>query len=116
MVWDVSERDVRRWGAELKRLCEQMAPRFGRVEVQKRAPLIEYEVRSWIGWYRHITLSMLALAMLVAIRAQARTSSRRKKSLAGLRPLTGPEVRTVLVTRFLQRAVFPEAVLAFSQW
>jgi SRSO17 transposase len=42
--------------------------------------LNEYEVRSWIGWYRHITLSMLALAMLVAIRAQARTSSQRKKA------------------------------------
>lgn len=42
--------------------------------------LNEYEVRSWIGWYRHITLSMLALAMLVMIRAQARTASRRKKA------------------------------------
>lgn len=42
--------------------------------------LNEYEVRSWIGWYRHITLSMLALAMLVVIRTQARSRSRRKKA------------------------------------
>jgi SRSO17 transposase len=42
--------------------------------------LNEYEVRSWIGWYRHITLSMLALSMLVAIRSQAQSSSRRKKA------------------------------------
>ena len=27
-----------------------------------------YEVRSWVGWYRHITLSMFALAMLSVIR------------------------------------------------
>jgi SRSO17 transposase len=33
--------------------------------------LDEYEVRSWVGWYRHITLSMLALAFLAAVRAEA---------------------------------------------
>ena len=27
-----------------------------------------YEVRSWHGWYRHVTLSMLALAFLAAMR------------------------------------------------
>lgn len=42
--------------------------------------LNEYEVRSWIGWYRHITLSMLAHAMLVVIRSQAPGNSRRKKA------------------------------------
>ena len=31
--------------------------------------LDEYEVRSWTGWYRHITLSMWALALLAAVRA-----------------------------------------------
>src|SRR5260370_41053064 len=31
--------------------------------------LDEYEVRSWHGWYRHITLSMLALAFLATLRA-----------------------------------------------
>jgi SRSO17 transposase len=30
--------------------------------------LDEYEVRSWDGWYRHITLSMLALALLTKLR------------------------------------------------
>jgi len=33
--------------------------------------LDEYEVRSWVGWYRHITLSMFALAMLSVIRSRA---------------------------------------------
>jgi hypothetical protein len=31
--------------------------------------LDEYEVRSWHGWYRHFTLSMLSLAFLTALRA-----------------------------------------------
>ena len=48
-----------------------------------------YEVRSWDGWYRHVTLSMLALAFLAAVRAReagrdaeapaARTGRRGKK-------------------------------------
>ena len=33
--------------------------------------LDEYEVRSWHGWHRHITLSMLALAFLSAVRVEA---------------------------------------------
>jgi SRSO17 transposase len=32
--------------------------------------LADYEVRSWHGWYRHITLAMLALAFLAAMRAK----------------------------------------------
>ena len=31
----------------------------------------QYEVRGWDGWYRHITLAMLAHAYLAAIRHQA---------------------------------------------
>lgn len=47
--------------------------------------LDEYEVRSWVGWYRHITLSMLALAFLAAVRAAAnpaKRGSRLKNALA----------------------------------
>jgi SRSO17 transposase len=33
--------------------------------------LDEYEVRSWHGWYRHITLSMLALVFLSVVRLHA---------------------------------------------
>jgi SRSO17 transposase len=33
--------------------------------------LDEYEVRSWQGWYRHITLCMLAQAFLTVLRAQS---------------------------------------------
>ncbi len=30
----------------------------------------DYEIRSWQGWYRHITLALLALAFLAALRAK----------------------------------------------
>ena len=33
--------------------------------------LDEYEVRSWHGWHRHITLSMFALVLLAAVRVEA---------------------------------------------
>jgi SRSO17 transposase len=33
--------------------------------------LDHYEVRSWIGWYRHVTLAMFALAYLAAVRQAA---------------------------------------------
>ena len=32
--------------------------------------LDEYEVRGWTGWHRHITLSLLALAVLAVIRSR----------------------------------------------
>ncbi len=35
--------------------------------------LDEYEVRSWQGWHRHITLSMLAHAFLLDLRIQSQT-------------------------------------------
>jgi SRSO17 transposase len=38
-------------------------------EAKGEVGLDEYEVRSWHGWYRHVTLSMLSLAFLTALRA-----------------------------------------------
>ncbi len=43
--------------------------------------LDHYEVRSWTGWYRHITLAMWALALLVVRRAGAIAVEAFKKSL-----------------------------------
>ena len=37
--------------------------------------LDHYEVRRWQGWYRHITLSLLAHAVLVALRAQVKKNT-----------------------------------------
>jgi SRSO17 transposase len=41
--------------------------------------LDEYEVRSWKGWYRHITLSLLALAVVVVIHSRVVKAKGRKK-------------------------------------
>lgn len=39
--------------------------------------LDHYEVRHWQGWYRHITLAMLAHAVLAVLRARGEKNSRR---------------------------------------
>jgi SRSO17 transposase len=43
--------------------------------------LDQYEVRSWTGWYRHITLAMWALALLAVMRAGAIAVGTCKKTL-----------------------------------
>jgi SRSO17 transposase len=43
--------------------------------------LDHYEVRSWVGWYRHITLAMWAHAVLMMIRAAAAEAGLPKKGL-----------------------------------
>lgn len=41
--------------------------------------LADYEIRSWHGWYRHITLVMLALGFLAGMRAKLNAAPRRKR-------------------------------------
>jgi SRSO17 transposase len=88
-------------------------------ENAKDIGLDQYEVRSFVGWFRHMTLVLLVLAMLTVICAQERLSSATGKS--NQTPpfpiaLTVPEVR-----RLLGRLLFPlsrsaTAVLAWSWW
>lgn len=39
--------------------------------------LDQYEVRSWVGWYRHMTLAMLAHAFLTVVAAREKKGGRR---------------------------------------
>jgi SRSO17 transposase len=48
--------------------------------------LDEYEVRSWHGWFRHITLSMLALAFLAALRVNDEENTLKKSLSRRFRP------------------------------
>jgi SRSO17 transposase len=48
-------------------------------QAKQETGLDEYEVRSWTGWYRHITLSMFAQAFLSVVRAKSHVSPRKKK-------------------------------------
>jgi SRSO17 transposase len=88
--------------------------------------LDHYEVRSYVGWYRHITLVMLALAFLTSIALAARRSATPLLPAAHppaevgitseLCPLSVPEAR-----RLLARLLFPPPssvplVLAWSGW
>lgn len=40
--------------------------------------LDEYEVRSWVGWHRHVTLSLFALAVVAVIRSRVLPQGRKK--------------------------------------
>jgi SRSO17 transposase len=50
---------------------------------QGECGLDEYEVRSWTGWHRHVTLSLLAHAYLTVVRARAVHRGAPKKSGGG---------------------------------
>ena len=47
-------------------------------QAKQETGLDEYEVRTWHAWYRHVTLSMFAHAMLVAIRHKANRPSKKR--------------------------------------
>ena len=58
--------------------------------------LDQYEVRSWTGWHRHVTLAMLAHAYLAVVREAAVGGEAPLDLAAELLPLTVPEVRRLL--------------------
>jgi hypothetical protein len=104
----------------------------------KDTGLDHYEVRSFIGWYRHITLVLLALAFLKVICKQEQETSDTTKSspiprplLASaksasppvlpptpptLAPLTVPEVRHLLGHLIWPSARQGSLVLGWSKW
>ena len=47
-------------------------------QAKQQTGLDEYEVRSWVGWRRHITLSMFAHAFLVVLRAEPNQGAAKK--------------------------------------
>ena len=61
-------------GTTLEALAKVAGSRWrveiGFEEAKGEVGLAHYEVRSWDGWYRHITLALLAHAFLAAIRAE----------------------------------------------
>lgn len=49
----------------------------GLEEAKGEVGLDHYEVRTWRGWYRHITLALLAHAILVVLRAHAEAQAKK---------------------------------------
>jgi SRSO17 transposase len=72
-------------GTSLKQLVRVAGSRWAIEECfeqsKQEAGLDEYEVRSWTGWHRHITLSMFAHAFLSVVRAAStpRVSSKKRE-------------------------------------
>src|SRR5918992_2473455 len=63
----------RRWAIEE---CFEVA--------KQEVGLADYEIRSWRGWHRHITLAMLALGLLAAMRVKLNAATSRKKGRRSL--------------------------------
>jgi len=97
-------------------------------ETAKDMGLDQYEVRSWIGWYRHITLVMLAHAFLTGICAQhiplaspplagpIPTTREAASDARPLLPLTVPEVRHLLGRLIWPAPSSVKLVVAWSWW
>jgi SRSO17 transposase len=54
----------------------------GLEEAKGEAGLDQYEVRTWTAWYRHITLALLAHAVLVVMRAQGKKAQETASALS----------------------------------
>ena len=83
--------------------------------------LDHYEVRSYLGWYRHVTLVLLAQAFLTGICIQplsqlAPPVERDASAIIPLLPLTTPEVRHVLGRLLWPPPSSGRLVLAWSGW
>jgi SRSO17 transposase len=91
--------------------------------------LDHYEVRSWTGWYRHLTLAMWALALLTVLHAGAIALEAVKKvrrapkgeQSAGVQgqpwphiPLSVPEIRRLLWRLVLAMPPTVHHILAWS--
>lgn len=79
----------RAWGpaettlAELVRVAgRRWTIEEGIEEAKGEVGLDHYEVRTWTGWYRHMTLALLAHAILVVLRMQAREEEAKKGAVA----------------------------------
>lgn len=82
--------------------------------------LDHYEVRSFVGWFRHITLVLLILALLTVVcaREQPTCGAASESNQIPLFPiaLTVPEVRRLLGRLFFPLSRSANTVLAWSWW
>ncbi len=92
------------------------------LQATKDLGLDHYEVRSYTGWHRHITLVMLAYAFLVSIRVHDKSHlpapvPREESVLTQpLLPMTTSEVRHLLARLFFPPPSGVTGVLSWSVW
>lgn len=78
--------------------------------------LDEYEVRKWDGWYRHITLTLLAHAFVSVVRSRQEVREQQENGSEDLLPPTLPEVRRLVCCVLLERLPEQKTVLCWSRW
>lgn len=86
------------------------------LQANKALGLDQYEVRSYQGWYRHITLVLLASAFLLSICVQQQappSASQGSTAASGIIALTPSEVRHLLAHLFF---LAPTAAPFISGW
>ncbi len=67
--------------------------------------LADYEVRSWHGWYRHVTLALVAQAFLTVIRAQSQGELGKKQPMR--LPSPAPSSPTNSLSQFKRKRGLP---------
>ncbi len=82
-------------------------------EAKGQVGLDQYEVRRWDGWYRHITLAILAHAYLTVIKNQVAEQGERGHYGPDeeLIPMTVPGVRRLLTRLVWTNSQPPEFIL-----
>jgi SRSO17 transposase len=86
------------------------------LEATKDLGLDHYEVRSYLGWYRHLTLVLLAYAFLVGVTVQNHCTDATQQepgACASLLPLTTSEARHLLAHLFWPA---PTSAPLICQW
>jgi SRSO17 transposase len=89
------------------------------LQASKGLGLDHYEVRSYVGWYRHITLVMLASAFLVSLCVQASHPSSPQEGpspSSPLIPLTTSEVRHLLARLIWPAPISAPLICQWSWW
>ncbi len=81
--------------------------------------LAHNETRSWHGWHRHVSLVMMAFALLAVIRHHANAPPPKRRARAetarALIRWSVQEIRRIAV-RLAQRRIQPAHVIAWSLW
>ncbi|MEQ4718472.1 hypothetical protein [Nonomuraea sp. B19D2] len=72
---------------------------------------VGHQVRGWTAWHRHITLAMLALALLAGIAATQPPNTNDERI-----PLTLPEIRRLLTALILTTTHPTTDILRWSDW
>lgn len=111
--------------ATLEQIVEALGNRWHieeDLQASKDLGLDHYEVRCFIGWYRHVTLVMLAYAFLVSVRVHdtshlpQRVPSQHAGPPQPLVPLTTSEIRHLLSRLFFPLPSHAGRIQAWSSW